>query len=223
MYLIALVGQRVVERVAPFATLRDLHLDALMVSIQCWRPLVGLAAHENRRNGRSPAARPPVERPETVISQFRHVVVLAEPGRGCSRSRRQDLRDHGRAGRNLAAVAGIPVPIFGDDAGAGRVMVAAGQERPTRRRAQCSGVEARVARPMLATRSRLGVATWPPKCAPRAVARVVDQHEQDVGCTRRGLDGRDPVGCGIRGRGARCALERGLRLSAAPPVRLPGC
>jgi len=95
---------------APFATLRDLHLDALMVSIQCWRHWWASAAHETVEMVEALPARPPVERPGDRISQSGTLWFLPNQAPRCSRSGAR-LRDHGRAGRNLPAVAGTRCPF----------------------------------------------------------------------------------------------------------------
>ncbi len=96
-------------------------------------------------------------------------------------------------------VARIARGQFADHAGAHRVMVAAGDQRRPRRRAERGGVELRVAQ------SRLGDAVQrrrrddTAEGARHAVALVVGHDEQHVGRALGRHDARRPPGLGIRG------------------------
>ena len=123
----------------------------------------------------------------------RHVVVLADPGGGVAvlSQRRRSMRRLGRDYRVVARIAGRP---FGHRAEADRVMIAPGQERRAGRRAERGVVHLRIAEAargeFVERRRRYDAA----KRGVRAVARVVDENEQDV---RRALgrhDRRRPAG-----------------------------
>ena len=123
---------------------------------------------------------PGVERPGRAGLPHRHFMALAELRGGVAiqlqrfREGRGSVRQHraiaGRAGRDL-----------GDAAHADRVVVAAGEQRLARRRAQRGRVEAVVLQ--AARRQTFGVRrlAWAAEGARRAEARIVDQDDEDVG------------------------------------------
>src|SRR3954462_4081472 len=92
----------------------------------------------------------------------------------------QDLREHRDALGDLAAVARVGVAHLGDDAGAGGVMVAPGEQGCAGRRAKRGGVEARVAQPRPRQAIEVGRGDLSAERAPLAESRVVDEDEQDV-------------------------------------------
>ena len=136
---------------------------------------------------------PAVERAGDAGLPVGNVVVLAEEG-GAVAVLAQDFRDHRLALGNLPAVAGIAAAEFRDDAGARRVVVAPGQQRRARRRAERGRVKARVAEAVLREAVEIGRRNLPAERAPLAEAGIVDQDEQDVGRAGRRLDERNLVG-----------------------------
>ena len=70
--------------------------------------------------------------------------------------------------------------LLGDDAEAGRVMIAPGNQGGARRRAERRGVDVIVAQPGFGDASMAGVGMTPPKRAGHAESRVVGHDEQDV-------------------------------------------
>ena len=106
-----------------------------------------------------------------------------------------------------AVIARIAGRLLRDHAEADRVVVAAGDQRRPRRRAERGGVEVRVAQAVSAMRSSAGVGITPPKVLGHAEADVVGHDQQDV---RRALgrhDPRRPVGLRLDGR---CAPEMAI-------------
>ena len=94
------------------------------------------------------AGRPLVERPDLAGGEGRRVVILAEPGGGVAVVQ-QDPADGGLVLGDDAVVAGEAGGLLGDHAEAGRVVVAAGDERGPRRRAERGGVDVVVAQTVL--------------------------------------------------------------------------
>ena len=205
-----LVGQRIVERVAALHALRHDHLDAVVVAVEGRRPLVGLRRHEAVEVVETLQRRPAVKRAGDARFPVGHVVVLADPERAVA-VLAQDLRDGRRALRDLAGVAGVRGAHLGDHAGAHRVVVAPGDQRGAGRRAQRRGVEARVAQPHVGDAVEARRGDLPAERAPRAIARVVDQHQQHVRRAGGRLDERELVGRGILVGAADVPLERGIR------------
>ena len=143
-------------------------------------PLVRVAAEEAVEVLEAHADRPLVERPGLGVHPARDVVVLAEPGgavavvsQNCA-DRRGVLLDD----RVVAREAGCS---FGDDAEMDRVMVAAGDERGARRRAQRRRVEVRVPQPLAGELVHVRRRNRSAEGALGAVAGVVEQDEQHVG------------------------------------------
>ena len=146
-------------------------------------PLIGLAADEPVEVFEAAAARGPgVERTGGARFPDRHLVALAELRRRvavelqCARKRRHGVRQHGavarRAGGNL-----------GDAAHADGVVIAAGQQRLTRRRAQRRRVEAVELEPTRCQFFRGRCLARTAKRARRTEADVIDQNDQDVRST----------------------------------------
>ena len=107
-------------------------------------PLVGVAADEAVKVVEAHARRPLVERPGLARLELRGVVVLAEPGRPVAVVL-EDFSDRRLVPGHDAVVAGIARRLLGDDPEAHRMMVAAGDQRRARRRAQRGRVEVGVA------------------------------------------------------------------------------
>ena len=152
-----------------------------MPSYSAGIPLVVLAADEAVEVLEPAAAgRPGVERARRARLPDRHLVAFAELRRRVAielegeRERRLGVGQHRavarRRGRDL-----------GDAAHADRVMVAAGEQRLPRRRAQGGRVEARVAQPALRELLEVRRLARAAERAGRAVADVVDEDHQHVG------------------------------------------
>ena len=175
---------------------------------QIWRPLVGLAAHEAVEVVEAHADRPLVERSRHAVLIARRVVVLAEPGCGVA-VLLQDRADGGALRSDDAVVARIAGGLLRNDAEADRVVVAAGDQRRPRRRAECRGVELSVAQPHLRNaihRRRRDDAAERPR---NSIALVVGHDQEHVGRTL----GRHHAGGPIRFRLA------GLKVDLAAELR----
>ena len=148
-------------------------------------PLVGLAADEPVEVLEAAATcRPRVERSDRARLVHRHLVALAELRRRVA----VQLERLGQRRRRVGphpGVAGSRRGDLGDATHAHRVVVATGQQRLTRRRAQRRGVEAVVAKPARRQTFRRRCLDHATERARRRKAGVVDQHDQHVRRTRR--------------------------------------
>jgi hypothetical protein len=123
---------------------------------------------------------PSIERAGRARLPHRHFMTFAELRGGvavelqCSRDRRSGVGKHG-------TVTGRTAGDLRDAAHPDRVMIAARQQRLARRRTQRGGVKPVVLQ--AACRKAFGVRrlAWTPEGARSAEARIVDQHDQDVG------------------------------------------
>ena len=174
-----LVGQVFGQVVALGRRLR--RLDRRRAFIERRIPLVVLAADEAVEVLEpSAAGRPRVERTGRARLPHRHLVALAElRGRVAielegQRERRLGVGQH----RALARSRGGDL---GDAAHADRMMVAPGEQRLPRGRAQRRGVEARVLQPALRQLVEVRRLARAAECAGGAVADVVDENHQHVG------------------------------------------
>ena len=202
-----LVGDVVVEVVVRLA---EVWLDGTG-AVECGRPpLVGLRSDEPIEVLEAEIRRPEAERPGLARLPVRHVVVLAEP-RGVPSVLLQDLRDRRGVLAHQAVVAGITRRHFSDDPGVHRVMVATGDERRARWRAERGRVELRVAQAILRQPFQRRRGHRPAKGARCAVADVVEQDQQDVGRTFRRLHGYREVGDRVLHAQPDLALERRRR------------
>ena len=140
---------------------RAVGLDRRRAVVERGRVLVRLAADEAVEVLEAAAAgRPGVERPDRARLPDRHLVALAEL-RGRVAVQLQRLGERRRRVRPDRAVAGRGGRDLGDPAHADRVVVAAGEQRLPRRRAERGRVEAVVlepVRPPGARRSASGTA-----------------------------------------------------------------
>ena len=102
-------------------------------------PLVGVAADESVEVLEAHADGPLVERPDLACCEGRRVVLLAEPGGGVTVVL-QDAADGSLVPGDDAVVAGEACGLLRDDAEARRMVVAPGDERGPRRRAERRGV-----------------------------------------------------------------------------------
>ncbi len=164
-----------------------------MVAEQPRRPLVGFAAHEAVEIVEAHARGPLIERTRGRIGVSGGVVVLAEP-RGGVAVILQDVADRGVVRTDDRIVARKAGGLLGDHPEARRMVVAPGDQRGARRRAERRGMELGVAQPVgrdLVERRRRDDAA---EGAGDAVARVVGDDQQDVRRALRRDHGRRPPG-----------------------------
>ena len=166
--------------------------DRCRVAEQVRLPLARVAADEAVEVLEAHAGRPLVEGPGLAVREEWRVVVLAEP-RGRIPVVFQDGADGALLDGDDRVVTGKPGCYFADHPKAHRMMVASGDERRPRRRAERGGVEVRVAQPALGDaiqgRGRDDSAEGPR----RAEAVVVGHDQQHVGrALRRHNAGRPP-------------------------------
>ncbi len=168
-------------------------IDLRRVAEEVRLPLVGVAPDEAVEVLEAHAGRPLVERSDLAGGERRRVVVLAEPGRGVAVVE-QDAADGGLVLADDAVVAGEAGRLLRDHAEARRVVVASGDQRRARRRAQRGRedpvVTQAVVRDALHGRRRDDAA----KGAGHAEAGIVGDDQQHV---RRALgwhDARRPPG-----------------------------
>ena len=119
-----------------------------MIAEKIGRPLVGLTAHEPIEVLEAHPARPLVEGSGQAVEIGRGVVVLAEPRCGVA-VLLENLADGGAVLVDDGVIARVSRGLFADHAEAHRVVVAAGDQRRARRRAERGGVELRVAQSRL--------------------------------------------------------------------------
>ena len=130
------------------ARVTDEGIDLRRVAEQVRPPLVGVAADEAVEVVEAQAGRPLGERPGLAGFVGRRVVVLAEPRRRVAVVA-QDAADRRIVRADDAVVAGEAGGLLGDHAEADRVVVAPGDQRGARRRAQRGGEDAVVAQTVL--------------------------------------------------------------------------
>ena len=186
-----LVGHVLYEVVTLFG--RFLGLDGNRAFIERRIPLVRLAADEAVEILEAAAARGPgVERTGGARLPDRHFVALAELRGGVTvQFERLRQRRHGIGPDR--AVTGRARRDLGDAAHAGRMVIASGQQRLPRRRAERGGVEADVLQATRCQRLRARRLAGPAEGARRSESCVVDEHDQDVRCPlgrAQLLDGR---------------------------------
>ena len=157
-------------------------IDLRGVAEQVRLPLVRVAADEPVEILEAHAGRPLVERSDLTGAERRRVVVLAEP-RGGIAVVEQDATDGGLVLGDDAVVAREAGGLLRDHAEAGRVMVAPGNQRGARRRAERGGVNVIVAQTGLRDPIHRRCRDDAAEGAGHAEARVVGDDEQDVGRT----------------------------------------
>ena len=199
-----LVGHRGREVVARVALER---IDVRRVPRQVVRlPLIGVAAHEAVEVLEAHPDRPLVEGTVGARLKRRRVVVLAEPRRAIAIVF-EDLADRRLVTREEAVIAGVTCRLLGDDTKARRVMVAPGDQRGARRRAQRRRMEVGVAKAVVGDaveRRRGDDAAEGARCAE---SDVVGRDQQDVGGTFRRHNARRPVRLGLERVGLDLAAE----------------
>ncbi len=172
-----LVGEVLGEVVVLAAHIR---LDGRGLVVQGRFVLRGLAAEEAVEPVESKSGRPAVERTRRAQLPHRGDVSLAEPG-GAVAVHPQGLGDSGRALRDHAVVAREAVGDLADRPHVCAVVVAAGQQRCARRRAQRGGVELVVAQPRVGDPVECGGRHRAAERRRGAEAHVVEKDDDDVG------------------------------------------
>ena len=194
-------GGQVVPRVA------EEGIDVRRVAGEVRRlPLVGVAAHEAVEVLEAHADRPLVERPVRAGLEGRRVVVLAEPRRAVAVVL-QDPADRRLVLGDDAVVARVAGRLLGDHAEADRVMVAPGDQRRARRRAQRRRIEVGVAQAVVGDAVERRRRDHAAEGAGDAEAGIVGHDQQHV---RRALgrhDARRPVGLRLGGVALDLAAE----------------
>ena len=192
-------------------------IDLGGVAEQVRLPLVRIAADEAVEVLEAHAGRPLVERPDLAGGEGRRVVVLAEP-RGGVAVVEQDAADGGLVLGDDAVVAGEARGLLGDHAEAGRVMVAPGDERGARRRAERGGVDVVVAQAVVRDAIHRRRRDDAAEGARHAEAGVIGDDEQDVGRLLGRHDARRPPRLRLQGivldHAAEFRLGRGQLLAA---------
>ena len=125
-------------------------------------------------------------------------MILAEP-RGRVAVIQQDSPDGGFVLGDDAVVPGEAAGLLGDDAEAGRVMVAPRDQSGTRRRAQRRGEDPIVAQALVGDPVHRWCRDYPAEGARHAEAGVVGDDQQHVGRTPGWHDARSPPGFGLQG------------------------
>ena len=195
----------------------DPRKDLGVIAEQPRRPLVGLAAHEPVEVIEAHSARPLIEGAGETLLGARRVVVLAEPRRGIA-VLPQDLADGGVVPPDDGVVARESGGLLGDHAEADRVMIAPGDQRRARRRAQRRGVELRVAQPRLRDPVQRRRRDDTAEGARDAVALVVGHDQQHVGRALGRHHRRWPIRLGVFDAEADLAAERWRRWRNDLPV-----
>jgi len=198
-------------------------LDRLRAFEQCRRPLIRVGADEAVEVFEAERGGPQVERSGLARLPIRHVVVLAVP-RGVVAVLLQHLGERAGALRHERVVPRVAGGELHDRAGRVAVVIAAGEQRGARRRAQRSGVELRVAKSRLGYTVHRRRGNGSSERARGAEADVIGQDEQDVRCAfgrahrlrevRRGRPRRESDAPGKR-RGERRQVGSGRRVGRA--------
>ncbi len=192
-------------------------IDLGGVAEQVRLPLVRIAAHEAVEILEAHAGRPLVKRPDLAGGKRRRVVILAEP-RGGVAVIEQNPPDGGLVLGDDAVVAGETRGLLGDHAETGRVMVAPGDERGARRRAERGGVDVVVAQAVIRDAIHRRRRDDAAEGARHAESGVIRDDEQDVGRLFGRHDARCPPRFRLQGivldHAAEFRLGRGQLLAA---------
>ena len=185
--------------------------DDLLVFGQAGVPLPRIPAQEAVEVVKSPAVRPPPERPGRALLAVGGQVPLAER-RGAVPVLRQDPRPRRAITRNRRRVTGEPAGELTNRAEADRMVIPAGQQRRPGRRAQRGDMEPVVPQPPVSHPRVIRGVDRPAERAGVAEPGIIDQHQQDIRGSLRGLGMPDQVPVRLRPR---------QRLIAHPPKRRP--
>ena len=189
------------------AGLADIRVDRRRIAEQIRLPLAGVAADKAEEMFEAEPGRPAVERSGLARLPGRRVVVLAEPGRAVA-VLAQHAADRGGVLADDGVVAGIARRRFGDDAEPGRVVIASGEQRRPRRRAQRGRVKVGVAQAVRRDAVERRRRNDPAEGRRRAEADVVGDDEQNIWSAGRRHDARRPRRFRLRGVEIDLAPER---------------
>ena len=173
-------------------------IDGRRVAEQVRLPLAGVAADEPVEILEAHADRPLIERPGLARLIEGRVVILAEP-RGRVPVLLENLTDRSAIPLDDRVVTRESRRRFAHDAKAGHVMVAAGDQRRARRRAERRGMKLRVAQPVLRDAIQGRRRDDAAKRARRAESAIVRHDEQHIGRALRRHDARRPPRFRLRG------------------------
>ncbi len=187
------LGRHVVHEVVVRIVRR---LDAVLVAVDRRRPLVRLTAEEAVEFVEPLTVRPAVEGTGRADLPDRGLVPLAI-GCGAVSVEAQHLADAGDIVGEHAGRAGEGGRHLGDLGLVGRVMVAAGLERLTRRRAEGGRVELVVHQPLAGELVEVRCVDHTAEGAGSAEADVVEQDDDDVRCILGRLDLEDRRRLGV--------------------------
>ena len=185
-------------------------------------PLVGVAADEAVEILKAHAGRPLVERSDRTCGEGRRVVVLAEP-----RSRiavvEQDPADGGLVLRDNAVVAGESRRLLRDDAEADRMVVASGDQRRPRRRAERGGMDVGVAQAVVGNAVHRRRRDDAAERARHAETGIVRDDQHDIGRLLWRHDSRRPPWLGLESVVLYVTAKLGLRRRQLLAVNGGGC
>ena len=213
LLLVANVGNGVIDQIFRQMIAGTLgRIDEMIVLHQQRRPLVGLAAQKAVIFFKTHAERPVIERPRRGVGGVGREVPFAQ-GHGVVAILLQHFGDRAGALGDRSIAAGIARRGLGDRGEADLVMVAAGQQRAARGRAQSRGVEIIVAQPFGGEPVEVGRLDRPAIGRKLPVADVVEHDEDDVrrACRRRDRHGRTEIRDGVLVGLADLAFELGRR------------
>ena len=182
--------------------------------------LAGGAAEETPPVVEAPRLGPVIERAGRALHVVGREVPLAEAASDVA-VLLEDAREGGAAPRLAGRVAGERTGILGDRAEAHPVLVATGQQRRTRWRADCGDVEPVVRHAHVLHAVKAGVLIGPPKVS-GAETGIVDEDKQDVGCVLRrfrlrgsSTSRRPSSSASVRPRRRRCGRGSAARCGPA--------
>ena len=187
------------------------HADRRVVLRDHGIELARLAAEEAPEVVEAPGVRPAVEGARRALHVVGRQVPLAE-GRGDVAVHLQGLRDRSAALRQRGRVSGERARELAERAEPDRVVVAAGQGRRPGGRADRGDVEAVVAQAGVGDPRQVRGLDRAAEGLRVAEARVVDQHEQDVGRPQRRAHRSQHRPVGLRGVKGATGLPLELRV-----------
>ncbi len=195
-------------------------VDLRGVAKQVRLPLVGITADKAVEIFEAQPGRPLVKGPDLAGGKRRSVVIFAEP-RGGVAVIKQDPSDGGLVLGDDAVVAGETRGLLGNHTEAGRVVIAPGDERRPRRRAQRGGENPVVAQTLVGDAVHRRCRNHAAEGARYAEAGVVRNDQQYVGRLFGRYNARRPPGGRLQGimldhaaevgfgRRQLCAADRG--------------
>ena len=189
--------RHVIGEVVLLAVLALRHPDRLVVLGDDRVPLAGLTAQEPPEVVEAPPVRPPAERARRALLAIRRQVPLTERGRAVA-VLLQHLRERCAVLRNERRIPGETTGQLADRPETDRVVVAAGQQRRPGRRAQRGHMESVVPDTLVSDACHGGRGDRPAERARLTEPRIIDQHQQHIGCALRRSDMPDKVPVRLR-------------------------